>query len=112
MYSGWESRLGSATAFINMDDANTMHFPGFSVDAAAFLARERRVSGLGVDTISLDPGFGREYRTHRAWLRTGKWAVEVAANLRRVPAAGATVVVGAPKVRGATGGPVRLLAIW
>jgi kynurenine formamidase len=34
------------------------------------------------------------------------------ANLAQVPPAGATVFVGAVKVKGATGGPVRLLAVW
>jgi kynurenine formamidase len=112
MYSGWESRLRDPKAYINADASNTMHFPGFSAEAAAFLASDRRVSGVGVDTISIDPGNDKEFRTHKSWLRTGKWAVEVVANLREVPATGATVFVGAPKVKGATGGPVRLLAIW
>jgi kynurenine formamidase len=112
MYSGWESRLRVAGSFINADAANTMHFPGFSLEAAEFLARDRRVSGLGVDTLSLDPGRDAGFRTHKAWLGAGKWAVEVVANLRDVPGAGATVFVGAPKIKGATGGPVRLVAIW
>ena len=43
--------------------------------------------------------------------RVGKWAVEAVANLREVQAVGATLFVGSPKVKGATGGPVRLLAI-
>jgi kynurenine formamidase len=112
MYSGWESRLHDAKAFVNADAASTMHFPGFSVEAAEFLARERRVSGLGVDTLSIDPGRDAGFRTHKTWLGAGKWAVEVVANLADVPRTGATVFVGAPKIKGATGGPVRLLAIW
>jgi kynurenine formamidase len=34
------------------------------------------------------------------------------ANLREVPPVGATVFVGASKVKGSTGGPVRLIAVW
>lgn len=112
MYSGWESRLGDRKAFINADATNTMHFPGFSNEAAEFLARSRRVSGIGVDTLSIDPGNDKEFRTHKSWLQAGRWAVEVVANLKDVPRTGATVFVGAPKVRGATGGPTRLLATW
>jgi kynurenine formamidase len=37
--------------------------------------------------------------------------LENVANLDRVPASGATLVVGAAKVKDATGGPVRLLAL-
>jgi kynurenine formamidase len=112
MYSGWETRIADRTAFVNADASNTMHFPGFSVEAAEFLATERQIAGLGVDTLSIDPGYDKKYRTHRSWLRTGKWAVEAIANLRDVPPSRATVFVGATKVKDATGGPVRLIAVW
>jgi kynurenine formamidase len=110
--SGWDARIGDAKAFVNHDAAGAMHFPGFSVEAAKFLASSRNVSGLGVDTLSLDPGLDATYATHKAWLASGKWAVELVANLRDVPPSGATVFVGASKVTGATGGPVRLIAVW
>lgn len=112
MYSGWEAKIKDAKAFINMDGTNTMHFPGFSSEAATFLARERDVVGIGVDTISLDPGKDKEYKAHKAWLAAGKWGVECVANLKQVPPVGATVFVGASKVGGATGGLVRLIATF
>ena len=112
MASGWDSRIRDAKAFVNADAAGVMHFPGFSPEAASFLARSRQVSGIGVDTLSLDPGLDVTFGAHKAWLATGKWGVELVANLRRVPPAGATVFVGAAKVKGATGGPVRLIAVW
>lgn len=112
MYSGWEAKVNDAKAFINMDGANTMHFPGFSLEAALFLVKERDVVGIGVDTISLDPGKDKEYKSHKAWLAAGKWAVECVANLKNVPPVGATVFVGASKVGGATGGLVRLIATF
>jgi kynurenine formamidase len=34
------------------------------------------------------------------------------ANAGKLPPAGATVVVGAPKVEGASGGPTRVLGMW
>jgi kynurenine formamidase len=70
------------------------------------------VAGIGVDTLSLDPGLDTTYAAHKAWLVTGKWCVELVANLSDVPPSGATVFVGATKVTGATGGPVRLIAVW
>jgi kynurenine formamidase len=48
---------------------------------------------------------------HLTVLGAGKYGVEVMANLAAVPAAGATVIVGAPKHLGGTGGPVRLYAV-
>jgi kynurenine formamidase len=112
MYSGWDARIADARAFINADAAQTMHFPGFSSEAAAFLLNERVVAGIGVDTLSIDPGVDTKFRTHALWLGGGKWAVEAVANLGQAPPVGATVFVGAPKVKDATGGPVRLLAVW
>lgn len=112
MASGWDSRIEDAKTFVNADRSGVMHFPGFSPAAASFLAHSRQVSGIGVDTLSLDPGLDLTYATHKAWLATGKWGVELVANMRHVPPAGATVFVGATKVRGATGGPARLLAVW
>ncbi|MGH9947161.1 MAG: cyclase family protein [Pyrinomonadaceae bacterium] len=112
MYSGWDAKVGDAKAFINMDGSNTMHFPGFSPEAAEFLVKERDVVGIGVDVMSLDPGNDKEYKAHKAWLKAGKWGVECVANLKNVPPVGATVFVGATKVGGATGGPVRLIAVF
>jgi kynurenine formamidase len=112
MTSGWDSRIKDPKAFVNADASGAMHFPGFSPEAASFLVRSRQVSGIGVDTLSLDPGLDVTYAAHKAWLVTGRWGVELVANLRQVPPVGATLFVGATKVRGATGGPVRLIAVW
>jgi kynurenine formamidase len=112
MRSGWDARIGDAKAFVNRDASGAMHFPGFSAEAATFLARSRAVAGIGVDTLSLDPGIDTAYAAHKAWLAMGKWGVELVANLADAPPSGATVFVGATKVKGATGGPVRLIAVW
>jgi kynurenine formamidase len=112
MQSGWDAKIGDAAAFMNQDASGVLHFPGFAPDAVTFLTRERDVSGIGVDTLSLDPGVDKTYQTHRVWLATGRWGVELVANLAQVPPVGATLFVGATKVAGATGGPVRLLAVW
>jgi len=66
---------------------------------------------IGVDTLSLDPGNSTDFAVHYAWLPTGRYGIENLANLDRLPASGATVFVGAPKHRGGTGGPARVIAI-
>ena len=93
------------------DSAGVLHFPGVHPDAARFLLSERNVVGLAVDTLSLDPGRSRDFATHKAWLPAGRWGIENIANLDAVPASGATLVVGAPKVKDATGAPARVLAL-
>ena len=41
-----------------------MHFPGIHPDAAEWLLKERSVVGLAVDTLSLDPGTSKDFKTH------------------------------------------------
>ena len=111
MHSGWGRYAADDAKFTGKDGAGAFHFPGVSPDAAQWLLTERNAAGLAVDTLSLDHGPSKDFKTHYVWLPSGRWGVECAANLDKVPPSGATLVVGAAKVRGATGGPVRLMAL-
>jgi kynurenine formamidase len=111
MYSGWESRIGNADRFLNRDANGTMHAPGFSEEAARFLVKERDIVGVGVDTLSLDAASAQQFVAHLALLGAGKYGVELLANLNTVPPSGATIIVGAPKHEGASGGPARVYAV-
>ncbi len=110
--SGWDAKAGDAKAFTGQDRSRTLHFPGFSKEACEFLLEERQIAGLGVDTLSLDFGASKDFTVHKLWLGSGKWGLECVANLSKLPPAGATVFVGAPKVIGASGGPTRAIAVW
>lgn len=112
MLSGWANKVVDPHGYLNMDASNTMHFPGIPVATIEFLLRERDIAGVGVDTISFDPGHDKEFKSHKALFKGGKWGVENIANLQDVPPAGAYAFIGAMKVEGASGGPVRLLALW
>jgi len=111
MRSGWDKLAGDGGKFTGRDIGGTYHFPGVDPDAAKWLIGQRQVRGLAVDTLSLDNGPSKDFGTHHAWLPSGRWGLENVANLDQVPAAGATLVVGAPKVKDATGGPTRLFAL-
>jgi kynurenine formamidase len=111
MLSGWARYATDGAKYTGKDSAGVFHFPGFSPDAAQWLMTERRVIGLAVDTLSLDHGASKDFKTHYLWLPSGRWGLENVANLDQAPAAGATLVVGAPKVKDATGGPTRLIAL-
>jgi kynurenine formamidase len=112
MYSGWEARIGDQAAYRNLDAKNMLHFPGFSPEAAEFLLKEREINGIGVDTLSIDLGSSQDFKVHYTMLPANKWGLENLANLGQIPARGATIFVGLPKVKGASGGPTRVLAIW
>ncbi len=108
--AGWQARLGTP-GFRNADDDGAMHFPGFHVEAVQMLLEETEAGGVGVDTLSIDYGLSADFATHYEWLPANRWAVENMANLDELPATGATLIVGAPKHQGGTGGPCRLIAL-
>lgn len=111
MLSGWDTRVDDARKFFGLDEKGAYHFPGFHVDAVQFLHERRTVKGIATDTLSLDPGLSADFPVHHYWLGHGKWGLENVANLGRLPAVGATIVVGGPKIAGCTGGPSRVLAL-
>ncbi|MCL6509695.1 MAG: cyclase family protein [Anaerolineae bacterium] len=110
MNSGWDAYVKTAK-FRNADDKKVMHFPGFGLDAVEWLLANRQVKGIMVDTLSLDHGPSQDFAVHFKWLPSNRWGIECTANLSQVPARGATVVVGGPKIAGATGGPSRCFAL-
>src|SRR5260370_37222418 len=111
MHSGWAQHVADVARFTGKDANGTLHFPGFSAEAIEWLMKQRKVVGIAVDTLSLDHGPSKDFKTHRLWLPSGRWGLENVANLDKVPASGATLVVGASKVKGATGGLARLIAL-
>jgi kynurenine formamidase len=111
MHSGWAQHADNPAKFSGKDAAGVLHFPGVSPQAAEWLMKERKVVGLAVDTLSLDHGPSKDFKVHYSWLPSGRWGLENVANLDKVPAAGATLVVGLAKIKGATGGAARLIAL-
>jgi kynurenine formamidase len=112
MDSGWDAKVNNSDAFKGGTAFPNYHFPGFSSDAAMFLAEERNVRAIGVDTLSLDPGNSSTFDVHVNFLGTNRYGVENLANLGRVPPAGATVYVGVIPWEEGSGGPLRAFATW
>lgn len=110
MHSGWATKVGT-DAFRNAGADGTMHFPGFHVEAAEMLLTETKTAAIAVDTLSLDHGSSADFATHYAWLPANRYGIECLAGLDRVPASGATLIVGAPTHRGGSGGPARIFAM-
>ncbi len=106
----WPDRrryLGSPTP----DDPLTLHFPGFSARAMAFLVQDRKIRGVGIDTASIDPGQSKDFQAHRILSAANKYAIENVAQLDRLPPRGATVYAMPIKIKHGTGGPVRIIAL-
>ena len=76
-YLGTAERGAPATAHL--------HFPGLSADAVRWLAEERRIAAVGIDTASIDPGPSKDFAAHRE-LPQGVPAFENLASLGELPA--------------------------
>lgn len=108
MHSGWAAKLADPSYRVDAD--GNFAFPGFGQSATDLLA-QMGVAGIGVDTLSLDPGNSADFAVHNSWLPGGRYGIENLAGLDQVPATGATIFVGAPTHKRGTGGPGRVLAM-
>ncbi len=107
MNSGWAAKVD--TPEFRNDASGNFAFPGFAKSATDLLA-DMQVAGIGVDSLSLDPGNSPDFAVHKSWLSSGHYGIEGLAGLDQLPATGATIFVGAPKHKRGTGGPARVLA--
>jgi kynurenine formamidase len=112
MNSGWDARAGDEAAFKNTGSDGKYHFPGFSPAAVEALLKKRAITGIGVDTLSLDPGESTTFDVHKRLLGADRYGIENVANLSEIPPRGATVVVGVIPWEEGSGGPCRVFATY
>ncbi len=111
MRTGWGKRAGDLKRYRNMDARKVMHFPGFSKESAEFLTREREISGIGIDTLSLDYGPSTDFAVHKIMLGAARFQIENLANLESLPAKGAIVFVLPINVKDGTQAEARVIAL-
>lgn len=112
--TGWGARWPDRKRYLGTDapgDTANLHFPGLSREAAEFLARERQIDGIGIDTASVDYGQSKDFIAHQILNGADIYGLENVANLERLPEAGATIIALPMKIKGGTGGPVRIVAL-
>jgi kynurenine formamidase len=110
--TGWSRFWPDRKQYMGSDkdgDTANLHFPGIGKDAAALFA-ERKVAGVGIDTASIDHGPSKDFTTHQVLNGAGIYALENVANLDKLPVKGATLIALPMKIKGGSGGPVRILA--
>ena len=112
--TGWGRAWPDKKRYLGSDapgDVTHLHFPGVSKEAAGWLVRARKVSGVGIDTASLDHGPSRDFPAHRILTGAGVFGLENLAHLETLPASGATLIALPMKIKGGSGGPARVIAI-
>lgn len=88
-----------------------LDFPGFSPEAAQFLVKERNITGLAIDTPSIDYGKSLDFPVHRIICGADKLALENIANLDKLPVQDATLYVIPMAIKDASGAPARVFAV-
>jgi len=114
MYSGWGSRWPDKKRYLGTDkplDVDNLRFPGFSMEAVAYLIDDRDVAAIAIDTASIDRGQSKDFIAHQILNAANKPAFENVANVDKLPTTGATFIALPLKIEGGSGGPARIIAV-
>lgn len=102
-HTGWQRNLGRPNFFAQN--------PGLGESAAQYLA-SKEVNMVGIDAPSIDVGKSRSFAVHHVLLGNNILVVENLTNLHRVPEGRLFDFIVLPlKLKGATGSPVRAVAL-
>jgi kynurenine formamidase len=103
-YLGTEERGAEAVA--------KLHFPGLDPAAARWITTNRSIKAIGLDTASIDYGQSTSFESHRTLFEKNIPAFENVANLDQLPVKGFTVIALPMKIKGGSGGPLRIIAVF
>ncbi len=115
--TGWEERWTDREAYLGTARTGSeavaeLHFPGLHPDAARWLVDKRTIKAVGLDTPSIDYGQSGLFESHVILFEAGIPAFENVAALGQLPPRGFVVAALPMKIRGGTGGPLRIVAWW
>ena len=102
-YLGTENRGEAAVA--------ELHFPGLHPEAAKWLTENRRINAIGIDTPSIDYGQSEYFQSHVVLLSKNIPAFENLTNLDQLPTRDFEVIALPMKIKGGSGGPLRIIAV-
>lgn len=106
--TGWHQFWSDPKRYRN-ENGKKMHFPGVEIEAAQ-LFLQRKIVGLGIDTLSPDGGdYG--FPVHMLLLSSGIFLVENIADCHKVPTKGAFILLMPLKIESATEAPMRAVVL-
>lgn len=109
--TGWSRFWNEPLRFQGRDLMGKFHFPAYTEESARFLVDQRKVKGLGIDTLSIDRGISTRFEVHHVVNGAGKYGLENVAHLDKLPSKGFYLIVAPMKIEAGTGGPTRLFAL-
>jgi kynurenine formamidase len=99
------------TAERGVDAVPDLHFPGLDPVASKWLVDNRNIHAFGLDTASIDRGQSTLFESHQILYGADIPGFENVANLDQLPATGFSVIALPMKIRGGSGGPLRIIAV-
>ena len=115
VHSGWGKYIDDHEKFYNVGDDGRPHTPGISAEAAIFLAEERDILGIGVETVGTDAGIASSFDpplpSHYYMHGANKYGLAQLANIDKLPPKGAVLIVNPLKIENGSGSPVRVIAM-
>ncbi|MDD1421267.1 cyclase family protein [Dolichospermum sp. ST_sed1] len=112
LYTGWQEKWSNQKAFFNQDIQGKMHFPGFSQEATEFLIIHRQIAGVGIDTHGVDSGQDANFTINRLLLERSLIVIENLTNLDNLPPQGTTLIIGILRLKGGSGSPAAIMALF
>lgn len=115
LHTGWAEYNDNHEKFFNVGADGMPHTPGFAPEASAFLAKERKILGVGVETVgtdagiaaTLEPAFPSHYYMHEA----NRYGMASLANVDKLPPRGAIIIATPLKITDGSGSPIRPIAL-
>jgi len=108
----WPDRVKYMGTDKRDDEAvKNLHFPGLDPKAAKWLVENRNINAIGLDTPSIDYGQSQLFESHRILFKENIPAFENVANLDKLPPKGAIIIALPMKIKGGSGGPLRIIAM-
>ncbi|MFP5115583.1 cyclase family protein [Bacillaceae bacterium C204] len=115
LYSGWGKYGQDPEKFFNIGLDGMPHTPGFSKEASQFLANERDILGVGVETVGTDAGiaalFDPPFPNHHYMHEANRYGLVQLANVDQLPPRGAIIIATPLKITGGSGSPIRPIAL-
>jgi kynurenine formamidase len=114
--TGWGSRWPDPAQYLGTsktgpEGAAELRFPGIHPETARWLAARGTIHAIGIDTASIDYGQSKTFDTHQTLFAANMPAFENVAQLDRLPVRGSFVIALPMKIRGGSGGPLRIVAV-
>lgn len=108
IHTGWD-QYWDKDNYCKKNKKGECPFPGISSKAAELFV-DRKVKGVGIDTVGIDPGLKTKAKAHQTLLKENILVAEGLANLSLLPPKGAYAFFIPMKIKNAPEAPMRAIA--